>query len=132
MKRMIASLAFLTLACTVSPAQDATVGTWTGVGFQKMANGSISQWTIRMRIESRDKATIEYPSLNCGGTLTYLRDIGPIREYREQLTYGAERCVDNGTVGFHPKMGKLVWYWAGEGTKNPTNVDIAVLVRADK
>jgi hypothetical protein len=132
MSRMIASLVVLVFASPASFAQDAVLGSWAGVGFQKMSDGKIEQWTIRMHIVSRDNATIDYPSLNCGGTLTYLRDVGDIREFRERLTYGADRCIDNGTVGLHAKLGKLIWYWSGEGTKDPETLATSVLERTNQ
>jgi hypothetical protein len=130
MNRLWAALLIVLIQPVAGFSQDTTVGVWTGIGLQTTSDGRIVQWTIKMRIDSKDKGAIDYPSLNCGGTLTYLRSIGDIREYREQLIRGAERCTNNGTVGFHPRLGKLIWYWSGEGTANPTGIDIAVLNRA--
>lgn len=110
-------------------AADAT-SVWTGTGAQVKANGQISQWTIALTLDARGNATqIEYPSLDCGGVLSLLRKAGEFREYRETITHGTERCTNNGTVGIRPKLGKLIWYWTGEGTLNPTGIDTAVLMR---
>jgi hypothetical protein len=120
------------LAAVSAQAQDALTGVWTGKGFQIFSDGRTSTWTISMRVDAGGNATtIDYPSLNCGGTLTYLRTVGDVREYRETLSYGQERCTDNGTIGFRQKLGKLIWYWSGEGTKNPTGIDVAVLSRGN-
>jgi hypothetical protein len=125
----VALAGILTLLVVISAyAQEAPVGVWTGNGFQVLSDGKITSWTISMRIDALGNAiSIDYPSLNCGGTLTYLRTVGDIREYRETLNYGIERCTNSGTVGFRQKLGKLIWYWSGEGTKNPTGIDVAVL-----
>jgi hypothetical protein len=127
-----ALVALLTLlSVTDGHAQQALAGAWTGTAFQLLADGRTTSWTINMRIDAQGNATsIDYPTLNCGGSLTYLRAIGDIREYRETLSYGLQRCTNNGTVGFRQKLGKLIWYWSGEGTKNPTGIDVAVLSRA--
>jgi hypothetical protein len=132
-RRMRGALAaVLTLmSVTDGHAQTALAGAWTGKAFQLLADGQTVSWTINMRIDALGNATsIDYPTLNCGGSLAYLRAIGDIREYRETLSYGLERCTNNGTVGFRQKLGKLIWYWSGEGTKNPTGIDVAVLTRS--
>jgi hypothetical protein len=128
----VALAGVLTLLAVVDAhAQEALAGVWTGKGFQISADGRTTSWTISMRVDIGGNATsIDYPSLNCGGTLTYLRTVGDVREYRETLNYGIERCTNNGTVGFRQKLGKLIWYWSGEGTKNPMGVDVAVLTRS--
>ncbi len=118
------------LAVINAQAQEALAGVWTGIGFQILSDGRTTSWTISMRVDALGNATsIDYPSLNCGGTLTYLRTVGDVREYLETLNYGIDRCTNNGTVGFRQKLGKLIWYWSGEGTKNPTGIDVAVLSR---
>lgn len=119
------------LAVINAQAQETLAGVWTGKGFQVLSDGRTTSWTISMRIDTQGNAiSIDYPSLNCGGTLTYLRTVGDVREYRETLNYGVDRCTNNGTVGFRQKLGKLIWYWSGEGTKNPTGIDVAVLSRS--
>ncbi len=124
--------AFVWLPLVTAHAQEGLTGVWTGKGFQVLSDGKTTSWTINMRIDARGNATsIDYPSLNCGGTLTYLRAIGDVREYRETLTYGKERCTNNGTVGFRLKLNKLIWYWSGEGTTNPTGIDVSVLNRSN-
>ena len=99
-------------------AQQALLGVWTGTGVQSNRAGKTSTWTIQMTMASPDQGTIEYPSLNCGGTLTFIRAVGDFREYREQLTHGMERCATNGIVGIQPRLGQIIWYWTGEGTTN--------------
>jgi hypothetical protein len=123
-------MALTLLPVSNAQAQQALTVVWTGKAIQVLANGQITSWTVSMRIDTVGKATsIDYPSLNCGGVLTYLRTVDEIAEYRETLKYGTERCTNNGTVGFLQKLGKLIWYWSGEGTNNPTGVDVAVLSR---
>jgi hypothetical protein len=127
-----AFVAVLTLlAVTHTHAQEALSGVWTGTGFSVSSEDRTTSYTIALRIDTLGNATTDYPSLNCGSTLTYLRTVGDIREYRETLNYGLERCINNGTIGIRQKLGKLIWYWSGEGTKYPTGIDVAVLSRGN-
>lgn len=87
-------------------AQDEVAGIWAGVGFQISPTGERSSWVIRLRIDAAGNGLIDYPSLECGGTLTRLA--GPVAEYREQITWGQENCVDNGVVGLSVRKGKIL------------------------
>ena len=130
MFRIAIAVAAASMLAGAAHSGEVPAGVWTGTGFQTMSSGKISTWTINLTIGAQGSATaIDYPTLNCGGTLSYLRTVGDVREYRETLSYGAERCTNNGTVGVRQKLGKLIWYWSGEGTVNPTGIDVAVLAR---
>jgi hypothetical protein len=41
-------------------------------------------------------ATIDYPSLSCGGSLTLLSNSGTSAQFHEHITYG--NCVDGGAI----------------------------------
>jgi hypothetical protein len=75
----------------------AYVGTWSGYGNQN--NGT--NWTIRLSIVpgSVDSVVgkIDYPSLGCGGELTLKQASNSSIELFENLTYGMDRCVNQGT-----------------------------------
>jgi hypothetical protein len=133
MFRIVIILAAVSMFAATAQGGDAPAGVWTGTGFQTLQSGEISTWTISLTTDAKGNATaIDYPTLNCGGTLSYLRKVGDVREYRETLTYGIEKCTNSGTIGIRQKLGKLIWYWSGEGTANPTNIDVAVLTRKEK
>ena len=123
------TVATLELGAPRALAADSPVGTWTGVILEPGANGNVDVWDDVIRFDDPTHIAIDYDGLDCGGTLTYLRNLGDISEYRETLTYGLDRCVDNGTVGLFLKADKLVWYWSGEGTADPTGMDVGVLSR---
>jgi hypothetical protein len=106
-----------------------TAITWTGLGLQADAGGASETWTIRLTLNADGSLAIDYPSLGCGGTLTRLRSNGDVTEYRETLTYGANKCVNNGTVGMLPRGAALIWYWTGENTAEPGDIATAVLRR---
>jgi hypothetical protein len=106
--RVLIAMAFGVLMAafaTMASAQAAPVGVWRGIGLQVDSGGKQSEWTIDLRIKADGSATVEYPSLKCGGTLAAL----PGGKYRETITHGD--CVTGGTVGFVPMGGKLIWYW---------------------
>ncbi|HWA22903.1 MAG TPA: hypothetical protein VG735_10955 [Caulobacterales bacterium] len=111
--RVLIAMAFGVLMAafaTMASAQAAPVGVWRGIGLQVDSGGKESEWTIDLRIKADGSATIEYPSLKCGGALARL----PSGGYRETITHG--NCVTGGTIGLVPMSGKLIWYWTAEDT----------------
>ena len=57
---------------------------------------------------------VEYPELSCGGYWTFLRLDGEIYYFRETLTYGGDRCVDDGLVTLQSRSdGRWNWHWSG-------------------
>lgn len=123
--RVLIALAFgVLVAAFAGSANAAPVGAWRGVGLQVEAGGRQSTWSLALTITANGSATIEYPSLKCGGVLTPLPD----GRYRETITHGD--CISGGVVGFVPVSGKLVYYWTSD---QPGSRDInasAVLLAA--
>jgi hypothetical protein len=66
-------------------------GVWQGFGVQD----NDTSWLIKMTLRA-GRYAIDYPSLNCGGTLTLLRQDAISIEFNEKITYGKDICVDNG------------------------------------
>jgi hypothetical protein len=60
---------------------------------------------------------MEYPSLDCGGTLTFEGTNGNVHLYRERIDYGRDRCLDGGLVGVEPVGTSMRWEWNGSGAK---------------
>jgi hypothetical protein len=62
-----------------------------------------------------DGADIEYPSLNCGGTLTQISSSDKSAQYREAITHmdGSHYCADGGTVTVTYMNGGLFYAWTG-------------------
>ena len=102
---------------------DSLAGTWSGLGHQSGGGLPSSDYPIVMYI-TRGGGSIEYPSLNCGGTLTELSQSGASAELQENITYG--NCVDGGTISVNLVNGKLAWTWTKPGGISV----IAVLKRA--
>ncbi|APW66018.1 hypothetical protein LPB137_09210 [Poseidonibacter parvus] len=69
-------------------------GTWTGKA--KQFNNNVT-WSVKVNIENNNY-TVSYPSLNCGGILTLLDSSKTQVKFRENITYGRSKCVDNGIL----------------------------------
>lgn len=89
-------------------------GRWCGIGEQTNPDGTKSYWTINLRLEGR-QGHIEYPSLDCGGVLTFERTDSRLNMhfYRERITYGRDRCLDGGLLGVQQIGTTLQWEWVG-------------------
>lgn len=69
-------------------------GTWLGTGYQVDDD---SKWTINFTAKT-NKYRIEYPSLSCGGEW-YLTSVDSKKAvFKENITFGSDKCTDNGTV----------------------------------
>jgi hypothetical protein len=102
-------------------------GTWTGSGHQSPAGATGADWSISMTIGDGG-ASIDYPSLGCGGSLTELFRDDTAAEYRESITYGREACIDGGSISVRFFRGNLSWTWVGQAQGQSYNA-IAVLSR---
>lgn len=71
------------------------IGTWNGSGVQQNPN---TQWSIEITLTNSSVSEIDYPSLDCGGTLTLLNIYSDYIELREDITYGTNRCIVTGIV----------------------------------
>jgi hypothetical protein len=75
-----------------------------------------SEWSAVLQLKGATGFT-EYPSLKCGGTLTFERVDGNVHWYRERISYGHGLCLDGGLLGVEP-MGTSVRYeWTGSDAK---------------
>ena len=100
-----------------APAEAQTLsGQWCGWGQQTGPGDYRSAWSGNL---SLDGATghMEYPSLQCGGTLTFEGVDGNVHWYRERITYGHDRCLDGGRVGVEPEGTSMRWQWTGSGAR---------------
>jgi hypothetical protein len=84
------------------------------VGEQINPDGSRSYWTASMRLEGPE-GRMDYPSLACGGALTFERTEGAIHFYRERIDYGHARCIDGGLVAVEMIGSSARWEWTGSG-----------------
>jgi hypothetical protein len=94
------------------PPVDALSGTWSGLGHQSGGGMAPEDYPVVMTID-QGGATIDYPSLECGGALVELANSGTAAKYREQITYG--KCLDGGIISVTLAGNKLSWNWSGTG-----------------
>ncbi len=82
-------------------------GIWTGLAVQD----NNSRWAIKVTIHP-ESYLIDYPSLNCGGTMELVKENEDSLVFKEILTYGIDSCYNNGkTVLIKSKDNKVRYYW---------------------
>ncbi|PZV39890.1 hypothetical protein [Mesorhizobium kowhaii] len=102
-------------------------GTWVGSGHQSPAGATGADWSIAMTINDGG-ASIDYPSLGCGGSLSQTSRDDTSAEYHESITYGQDKCIDGGNITVRFFKGNLSWTWTGQADDQPYNA-VAVLTR---
>lgn len=114
MRRLYAILVFL-LASAPAAAQTLS-GQWCGVAEQTGPGDSRSDWDAVVELKGQT-GTTEYPSLKCGGTLTFERRDGNVHFYRERISYGHGLCFDEGQLGVEPVGPTIRFEWTGSDAK---------------
>lgn len=99
-------------------------GNWSGSGHQSPA-GSQPDYPVSMTLNSSG-GSIDYPSLACGGTLSFVSGNERAAEYVEHITYG--NCLDGGNVTVRLENKVVAWTWLGTYDGQQYSV-IAVLSR---
>lgn len=103
------------------------MGVWRGTGHQSPAGAAGADYPVVMTLKN-DGGSIDYPSLGCGGALTWLsRDTGS-GQLRETITYGGNRCANGGLITVRLSGARLSWTWTEVVQGDPMSV-IAVLSR---
>jgi len=93
-------------------------------GLNGSLSGSATQddnhatYAVEMKLDGLT-GSVNYPSLNCGGKLEFLRMAGGAYWYRENITYGKDHCYDGGMIGVSPantsELDAWNWRWEGYG-----------------
>lgn len=106
--RLAVLLALVLSGCAHTPRADPSspnptfFGTWTGTADQfdsGVASGvPDSRWDVEATIGATSR--INYPTLNCSGTLTFVSSEQGSVSFTETITSGTERCVSTGTIRF--------------------------------
>lgn len=102
-------------------------GIWVGKGHQSPAGDAGADWSIAMTIGD-GVASIDYPSLGCGGSLSQTSRDETSAQYHESITYGQDKCIDGGDITVRFFKGNLSWTWVGQADGQPYNA-VAVLTR---
>lgn len=73
-------------------------GHWQGLGYQPDFSGE-KTWSIDLYCDSqKDKFTIKYPSLDCGGKWTVVESFENRVVFREKIEDGIYTCMPTGIV----------------------------------
>ncbi|MER9654915.1 hypothetical protein NKJ26_15560 [Mesorhizobium sp. M0152] len=102
-------------------------GIWVGNGHQSPAGDTGADWSIAMTIKDGG-ASIDYPSVGCGGSLSQTSRDDTSAKYHESITYGQDKCIDGGDITVRFFKGNLSWLWVGQADGQPYNA-VAVLKR---
>ena len=103
------------LASTYAEAQTLS-GQWCGWAVQTGPGDHRTEWSANLSLKG-PTGSMEYPSLDCGGTLTFEGTNGNVHLYRERIDYGRDRCLDGGLVGVEPVGTSMRWEWTGSGAR---------------
>lgn len=114
MNRLVKMLSALLLAagCVAGAWGQDLVGQWSGTVTQTGPGDVRETYPTRMRLDGLT-GQIDYPSLQCGGTLSFVNKNGDFYYYTEHITYGD--CVDGGMVAVLPGAGSVDWAWNTPG-----------------
>ena len=107
---VVAGLTIVLLTCAGHATAGGLQGSWTGTVTQEGPGDERSTYPMKMRLRG-NAGTIDYPSLACGGKLTYLGLRDGMYRYRETLTYGLKECIDGGLVTLTINGRSLSWVW---------------------
>jgi len=92
-----------------------------GVGWQDNGN----HWSIELLLTPLG-GQVAYPSLDCSGEWTLIRNRGSELEYVERITLGTENCVALGTVVLSALPGgRLLFTWR----EFPDTIDARAVLR---
>jgi len=87
------------------------LGTWEGVASRPEVGIYDVDITIDSSREGRNCGSINYTSLDCGGTLICKGTAGEFAMFEERLTYGQSRCIDGGVVFVRESNTVLRYLW---------------------
>ena len=89
-------------------------GEWCGEAEQIGPGDHRSRWSATLTLKG-PTGRMDYPSLDCGGTLLFERVDGSVSFFRERIDYGHDRCIDGGLISVEPVGASVHWEWSGSG-----------------
>ena len=101
---------FALLLCACIFGEKDLKGEWTGTLIQKGPGDKTYSYGVKMELNGAS-GLIDYPDLDCGGTLSLLKKTGNVYYYRESITYGKDKCADGGTLAIEPSGNSVKWDW---------------------
>jgi hypothetical protein len=117
----------------IGDGYEGKLGVWEGEGQQDGLS-----WTIKITL-AENESLIEYPSLECGGTLTLLVEEDAQLLFREDITYGMLTatecgCIDNGFVELTDQNDDSLiyrWYYPDEDSNQGDLGAIGTVTRSE-
>jgi hypothetical protein len=85
-------------------------GEWRGMVYQT-GPGNVTASYLAVMALNGISGSMNYPSLQCGGSLVFLNKAENVYFYRENITYGRENCIDGGMVAVKPYGNSVEWVW---------------------
>lgn len=125
MRKPLAVLGLLFVLVSTAPSQGKQRpwlrGVWEGTGYQ---TDDASTWPMKLTVK-RSKSggriySIDYPSLNCGGRWRLLSMNQNQARFRELLSYGQDKCADNGLVVIERKGSQSIFLYSNQGSREIT------------
>lgn len=108
---------FFTLASQLSLMAQTLEGSCSGTATQNEPNISFD---VSMQLNGKS-GSIEYPTLGCSGSLSFIKTEGSTYWYREHITYGTDKCIDGGIIQIILIGNSISWYWyEGDATASGT------------
>jgi len=111
---MRTSLTALCLALVAASGAHAQTlkGHWSGLVEQTGPGVVKDRYVATLTLDGATGA-MDYPTLVCGGDVTFVSRSGDTSVYREHITRGP--CIDAGTISVRPSKGGVLWTWTAEG-----------------
>ena len=111
---MRTSLTCLCLALAAATGAEAQTlkGHWSGLVEQTGPGAVKDRYVATLTLDGATGA-MDYPTLLCGGDVSFVSRAGDTSVYREHITRGP--CIDAGTISVRPSKGGVLWTWTAEG-----------------
>jgi len=92
------------------------IGTWEGVVTQAGFGTYLVSMEIDLLQTGKRAGSIDYPQLNCSGTLTYDGNSSGVYIFNEQIDIGQEICLGPGRIEIEETDSRKIsweWYFGG-------------------
>ena len=90
---------------------DSIIGVWKGAINQPGSRAYSGVMVINNLNKGSIIGSMDYPELDCGGSLTLIDNAPKKYVIKEKMKYGFGKCVDNGTIKLDLKNSELIWIW---------------------
>ncbi len=88
------------------------VGNWSG----SVNQPGYGSFLVTMKLSGVDGGSVDYPSLGCGGSLSFTGERNGSFYYTARITYGKNKCI-NGRVKVRPSGDAVYYEWSDGKSK---------------